>query len=78
MHIHEGNATTNGPIRIQSGLSNGEIQLVNGGAQITKTNNDVTAALAQAIINDPSQFYFNIHTTANGAGVARGQLVRVQ
>lgn len=78
MHIHEGNSTTNGPIRVNSGLTSGEVTLLSGGAQVNKLGIDVSAALAQAIINDPSQFYFNIHTVAHGGGVARGQLVRVQ
>ena len=77
-HIHEGNAATNGPVRVQTGLANSEIQLVAGGAQILKANIDIGAAFAQAIIDNPSGWYFNIHTTANGGGVARGQLVRVQ
>lgn len=78
MHVHEGNAATNGPIRVNSGLTSGEVSLLNGGAQVNKLGIDVAAPLAQAIINDPSQFYFNIHTVVNGGGVARAQLVRVQ
>lgn len=77
MHIHEGNASTNGPIKVNSGLTSGEVSLLSGGAQVNKLGIDVDAALAQSIINDPSQFYFNIHTVANGGGVARAQLVRV-
>lgn len=77
MHVHEGNASTNGPIRVNSGLTSGEVSLLSGGAQVNKLGIDVGAALAQSIINDPSQFYFNIHTVANGGGVARAQLVRV-
>lgn len=78
MHVHEGNSATNGPIRVNSGLTSGEVTLLNGGAQVNKLGIDVAASLAQAIINDPSQFYFNIHTVVNGGGVARAQLVRVQ
>jgi hypothetical protein len=38
----------------------------------------VDPAVAQNIINNPSAFYFNIHSTLNPGGVARGQLVKVQ
>jgi hypothetical protein len=35
-------------------------------------------AVFNAIINNPSGFYFNVHSTLNPGGVARGQLVKVQ
>jgi hypothetical protein len=38
----------------------------------------VDAALEQTILNNPAGFYFNVHSTLNPGGVARGQLVRVQ
>jgi CHRD domain-containing protein len=31
----------------------------------------------QKIVDDPSQFYFNIHSKTNGGGVCRGQLVKM-
>ena len=31
---------------------------------------------AQAIVNNPPGYYFNVHTTANTGGVMRGQLVK--
>jgi len=30
------------------------------------------------ILNDPSQFYFNVHTVDNGGGAMRGQLQKAQ
>jgi hypothetical protein len=42
------------------------------------TGVDVPAALAQMIIDNPSGFYFNIHSPLNPGGFARGQLQQVQ
>jgi hypothetical protein len=35
-------------------------------------------AFVQQIINNPSAFYFNVHSPSNPGGFSRGQLVRVQ
>jgi hypothetical protein len=34
------------------------------------------AELAQDIINNPSNYYFNVHSNLNPGGAVRGQLVR--
>jgi hypothetical protein len=34
------------------------------------------APVAQSIFNNPAGNYFNVHTTLNGGGAIRGQLVR--
>ena len=79
MHIHRGDATVaSGAVVINSGLANGELALTNGAGSIQKTNNPVGASLAAEIIANPGGFYFNIHTTNNQGGVARGQLVAGQ
>ena len=80
-HIHPGAAGANGGALITMGLGAGEIVLVNGTQTgITKTGltggGALTPAVAQDIINNPSQWYFNVHTTLNGGGAARGQLVK--
>ena len=74
MHIHRGDATVSGAVVINSGLANGEFQLVNGSGSIQKLNNPVSASLATEIINNPSGFYFNLHSTSFPSGVARGQI----
>ena len=71
MHIHRGDAATNGPILVLSGLTNAD--LADGFTE--RTNNAVSAADAQAIIANPAGFYFNIHSQQHGGGVARAQLV---
>jgi len=80
-HIHPGAAGTNGGVLVSMGLGTGEIVLVNGTQTgITKTGQtgggNLTPAVAQDIINNPQNYYFNIHTSANPGGVARGQLVK--
>ena len=34
------------------------------------------AATLQSIIDNPAGFYFNVHSSTNPGGVARGQLVK--
>jgi hypothetical protein len=40
------------------------------------TGQNVDATNLQAIIDNPAGYYFNVHSTQNGGGVARGQLVK--
>jgi hypothetical protein len=75
-HIHPGAAGTTGGVVVNTGLTSGEIVLGNGSGGINKSGITVDAALAQAIINGPSGYYFNVHTSLNAGGAARGQLVR--
>jgi hypothetical protein len=80
-HIHPGAAGATGSALIGMGLVSGEIVLVNGSQSgITKTGQtaggNLTPLVAQDIINNPSQWYFNVHTTLNTGGAARGQLVK--
>ena len=79
--LHPGAAGANGGGLIQMGLGAGEIVLVNGTQTgIYKTgltgNGALTPAVAQDIINNPSQYYFLAHTALNPGGAARGQLVK--
>lgn len=77
-HIHGGNAGANGGILVSLGLAAGEVVLANGGGSFTKNGITVTVDQANAIVANPSSFYFNIHTAANPGGVARGQLAIAQ
>jgi len=78
-HIHPGAAGANGGAQIGvpgiSGLvlTNGSGTFVANG--VAAANDAATAATRiQAILAAPQNFYFNVHTTVNGGGVARGQL----
>jgi hypothetical protein len=80
-HIHNAPAGMNAGVLVSMGLGTGEIVLVNGSQTgIVKTNQTnggtFTPAQAQDIINNPQNYYFNIHSAANPSGVARGQLVK--
>ena len=78
-HIHEGPAGVNGPVRVDSGLSPASpVPATGGAATFSRSGLTVTPAVAQAIINNPSGWYFNSHTALSPGGVARGQLVRLQ
>jgi hypothetical protein len=78
-HIHTGVAGATGGILVDTGLTPGEVTLGNGAGNFTKNGvalqGDALAA-AQNIISNPGNYYFNVHSTLNPAGMARGQLVR--
>ena len=66
---------------LSMGLGTGEIVLANGSQSgIVKTGQTnggtFTPAQAQDMINNPANFYFNIHSVLHSGGVARGQLVK--
>ena len=78
-HIHEGADTCNCPVRVNLALASGEVVLANGSTQFTKNNVGITdLSIAQALLNNPGGFYFNVHSSMNPGGFARGKLVRVQ
>jgi hypothetical protein len=75
-HIHPGAAGATGSPLVNMGLGVNEVVLANGSGTFSKTGVSVTAGDAQSIINSPASFYFNVHSTLNPGGFARGQLVR--
>ena len=77
-HIHEGATTCACPVVVNTALAAGEVTVSNGLASFTKVVNSVDAAVAQRISANPAGFYFNVHSTLNSGGVARGILVKVQ
>jgi hypothetical protein len=77
MHIHEGAPTCACPVVVNAGLTAAEGFGASGSASITKNSVAVNPVeVAQRLINNPAGFYFNIHTTLNGGGAARGTLVK--
>ena len=75
-HIHPGAAGVNGSVLVSTGLAAGQVVLTSGSGTYTSPAVTVVPAVAQQIINTPEAYYFNIHSTLNPGGVARGQLVR--
>ena len=73
-HIHRGATGTNGGVAVNPMFKAGEIALSGGAGSFSKTGVTVTPAVAQEIISGPAAFYFNVHSTMNAGGVARGQL----
>ena len=77
-HIHEGASTCACPVVVNTTLAAGQVAVANGLASFTRDGIVVDAAVAQRIISNPAGFYFNVHSTLNSGGVARGQLVKLQ
>jgi len=77
-HIHVGAAGVAGGIRVNTGQAPGDVSLATGSASYMKKGVFVSGADAQAIIDNPAGYYFNVHSQTNGPGVARGQLVKTQ
>jgi hypothetical protein len=74
-HIHKGDAKTNGPVVVDSGMKAADpIALTTGGTTITKDNLTVAPDLAAAIIASPGDYYYNVHSQVHPGGVVRGQL----
>src|SRR5262249_5928285 len=73
-HIHECASSCNGSIVISTQINPGDVAVTNGVASFTRANLPADAAVVQRILNNPAGFYFNVHTTLNPGGVARGQL----
>ena len=76
-HIHEGAATCACPVVVNTSLTAGEVSITNGTASFTKSGINVLPEVAQRILSNPAGFYFNVHSTLNPGGVARGTLNRV-
>ena len=78
LHIHNGSATENGPVTINTGLSaTNNVSTVSGHGNIYRIVN-VTSAAALATLNslavNPEAHYINLHTTTRPNGVVRSQL----
>lgn len=74
-HIHPGAAGVMGGVLIGTGLSAANAPtLVNGAATFSFTGVSANADQIAQILANPQNFYFNVHTSANGSGVMRGQL----
>jgi hypothetical protein len=74
-HIHTGAAGVAGPVLIDTGLSGTTaVALPSGTGSLSFTGIQVSADNTNAILANPSGYYFNVHSVLNGSGVVRGQL----
>ncbi len=75
-HVSMGTAGSTGPVVIDSGLNEATaITFTNGVAAFDKSDLEVSAETAAAVIAEPGNFYFEVHTTLSPDGAARGQLM---
>jgi len=77
-HIHAGAPGCSCPVVVSTAITAGANVLTNGSGTLNVAGINVTPEVAQAIINNPAGYYFNVHSTLNPGGFARGQLTRVQ
>ena len=74
-HIHNGSASVNAGVFVDTTLASGEMAITNGSGSITKNGINVPADRAAAILSNPAGHYFNVHTALNPDGAIRGQLL---
>jgi hypothetical protein len=77
-HIHQAAAGVNGSIVFNTTLAASQVVANAQGAASFERSGVAPAdpAILQQIVNNPAGFYFNVHSTLNPGGVARGQLVK--
>jgi hypothetical protein len=75
-HIHTGGPTVAGPILVNTGQTAATALGLPTGAGSYEVTATTDAATMQSIIDNPANFYFNVHSSLNPGGVARGQLVK--
>jgi hypothetical protein len=78
-HIHPGVAGVNGPVSVSTGLTaTSSVTFQNGTGEFRATGVPVDAATLNSLVNNPSAWYFNVHSPLNPGGFARGQLAVIQ
>jgi 2',3'-cyclic-nucleotide 2'-phosphodiesterase / 3'-nucleotidase / 5'-nucleotidase len=75
-HIHKAPQGVAGGVVISANVTSTALASGSGSLVLANTSPDV--AVVQDILANPSQYYFNLHSTLNPGGFARGQLSRVQ
>ena len=84
LHIHSGPAGVNAPVTINTGLSaSNTVNDPTGKGNITRqaqvlATDTTDLATLRGMLQDPSQYYANLHTTVFPGGVIRGQLQRAR
>jgi len=74
-HIHTAPAGVTGPVLVDTGLSGANaVAMPSGTGSFTFTGVQVSAENTNAVLANPSGYYFNVHSVLNGSGAVRGQL----
>lgn len=78
LHIHEGAAGANGPVRLDSGITGANnVVFADGFGNITRSflvSSETTLTAINGLLTNPENFYLNLHTTVNPGGAVRGQI----
>jgi uncharacterized protein (TIGR03437 family) len=82
LHIHDGLAGVNGPVRLNSGLGGGaaSVQSTTGEGNIFRYFNaegQLALDSVNSLLRNPENHYLNLHTTVNAGGAVRSQLAPV-
>jgi hypothetical protein len=75
-HIHQGASTCACPVVVNTTVTSGQVPISNNLASFTRENISVPPEIATRLLASPGDFYFNVHSTLNSGGFARGPLMR--
>jgi hypothetical protein len=81
LHIHEGAAGTNGPVRIDTGLSGANTVEAQGAGNLfyqAQATSETAVAAVVGLMTNPAGYYVNLHTSVNPGGLFRDQLTRME
>lgn len=83
LHIHRGNAGTNGPVLIDTRITGANpVVSETGNGEIIRSAVVLAGSANVAVLNEilanPEGFYLNLHTTVNPGGAVRSQLKKTE
>ena len=81
LHIHNGKIGVNGPVVINTGIGGANTVVTATGSgsinrEIAISSTDAPFDYLRGLVENPENYYVNIHTTQFGGGVVRAQLVK--